>query len=306
MIQDIKNYEGWGLYKGNIINQNESFGNRLTIFGIKRNTNMIKPVVRTGRWLVDNDKNEIVVNHLFFEYNPEYKLNDDIILKIKGKKYNFKIVGMAVRPDPSAIFINYDYLVSITDDKNLVSNILVDTPIDIFKDQLNVMKNIEKYFFDNDIFISSSMMVKEFVKILEDHFLIIVSLLMMMSFFIVIVGGLGLITTMSIQVIERTREIGILKAIGASNHSIIKTILIEGFVIGIISWIIAIIFSVPASMLIGYILGMTFFELPLFIAVNPLSIFIWLGIILSFSTISSFIPAFKAVKLQVRDTLGYE
>ena len=59
-------------------------------------------------------------------------------------------------------------------------------------------------------------------------------------------------------------------------------------------------------MFISYYVGMIFFDLPLFFAVNPYSMIIWLGIILVFSLTASFIPALKAVRLTVRDTLAYE
>ena len=67
-------------------------------------------------------------------------------------------------------------------------------------------------------------------------FTIIVAFLILMALLLAAVGGLGLTTTMSINILERVREIGVLRAIGASNVSVRQIVLVEGIVIGALSW----------------------------------------------------------------------
>jgi len=131
-------------------------------------------------------------------------------------------------------------------------------------------------------------------------------LLLFMSILIVIVGGLGLATTMSIQVIERTREIGVMRAIGASSHNLLKIISIEGLVVGIVSWILAAILAVPISKYVGDLFGMIFLRTTLDFAVSPIAFLLWLGGVILFSVLASFFPARNATRLTVRDTLVYE
>ena len=81
---------------------------------------------------------------------------------------------------------------------------------------------------------------------------VVVSFMTVMAVLIAVVGGLGLMSTMSINVMERTREIGVMRAIGASNSDIQSIVIVEGMVIGMISWAISILVSIPITGLLTY------------------------------------------------------
>ena len=68
-----------------------------------------------------------------------------------------------------------------------------------------------------------------------DHLVIIESALLFAAALVVLVGGLGLTSTLTLNVIERTREIGILGAIGATPRTIWRNIVFEGVVMGVLS-----------------------------------------------------------------------
>ena len=65
---------------------------------------------------------------------------------------------------------------------------------------------------------------------------VIVGFLILMAVLLGAVGSLGLSTTMGINMMERIREIGVLRAIGASNGAIWRIVLLEGLAIATISW----------------------------------------------------------------------
>ena len=69
------------------------------------------------------------------------------------------------------------------------------------------------------------------------------------------VGSIGLTGTMSINVLERTREIGVMRTIGAVDIVIMQSVIIEGLVIGSITWVLAIGLSFPISSLLLTIIG---------------------------------------------------
>ena len=78
---------------------------------------------------------------------------------------------------------------------------------------------------------------------------VLVSFLLMMALLTAFVGSIGLTGTMGMNVLERTREIGVMRAIGAVDFEIIKSVVIEGVLIGLITWVLAIGLSFPISTL---------------------------------------------------------
>ncbi|MGK9475845.1 ABC transporter permease [Melioribacter sp. OK-6-Me] len=111
------------------------------------------------------------------------------------------------------------------------------------------------------------------------------------------VGAIGIMNIMFVSVTERTKEIGIRKAIGAKTWSILLQFLTEAAVICMLGGIIGIIISYPLSLVINQFLPTS---LPLHIVFISLLISALVGII------SGFVPAWKASRLNPVDSLRYE
>jgi len=139
-----------------------------------------------------------------------------------------------------------------------------------------------------------------------DHLVVITSMLIMVTLLLIIVGGLGLITTMGINIVERLRELAILRAIGVTNRKVYHLTMTEGFVIGIISWILSVILSIPVSYYLGNKFFTIFFETTLNFSISATGIVLWLAIIVSFSAVAVLIPARNATKQSVAEGLCYE
>jgi putative ABC transport system permease protein len=137
------------------------------------------------------------------------------------------------------------------------------------------------------------------------HVIIFIVSLLTLAFVMAVVGVLGLMSSMGTSVIERTREFGIMRAIGARSRTILRNIISEGIFIGLMSWVIAILFSIPLSLVIGYYLGQESFSVPLDLIISPLGVVAWLLVILIGSTVASVYPALQASRLTIRETLAY-
>jgi putative ABC transport system permease protein len=135
---------------------------------------------------------------------------------------------------------------------------------------------------------------------------ILVYFMLVMATLIAIVGGLGLMGTMSINVLERTREIGVMRAIGASNWDIQAIVLVEGMVIGILSWAISIFISIPITNVLCYGVGMAILTAPMPTVYGVSGVLAWLIFTVVLGSLASALPARRASRLTVRDTLAYE
>ena len=107
------------------------------------------------------------------------------------------------------------------------------------------------------------------------------------------------------NVIERTRELGVMRAIGATPGTIMRIIVTEGVFIGGLSWVFAVMISVPLSLLVGRVVGMLSFKVPLGLTISPFAMLLCLVVVLLISGASAAWPASRASRLTVRKVLAY-
>src|SRR4029453_226493 len=92
----------------------------------------------------------------------------------------------------------------------------------------------------------------------EFHFGIMIVPLGMAAIMLALVGGLGLSGTMSTNVMERSREVGVMRAIGASDGGVQRIFMIEGLFIGLISWLIGTAVALPFTYMLNAMVGNAF------------------------------------------------
>jgi putative ABC transport system permease protein len=135
---------------------------------------------------------------------------------------------------------------------------------------------------------------------------IMVMLLLMMALLTAVVGSIGLTGTMGMNVLERTREIGVMRAIGAVDSAIVKSVVIEGAFIGLISWAIAVPLSFPISWLLLNIITASMGIGAIATSFTVQGMLIWLGLVLGLTALASVWPARNASRLTIREVLAYE
>jgi putative ABC transport system permease protein len=111
---------------------------------------------------------------------------------------------------------------------------------------------------------------------------------------------------MTLNVAERTREIGVLRAVGASNRALRGVFLLEGWAMGLMAWLAGVVLAVPISVFLSRRIGNAFISRPLDFAFSFRGIVVWLVIILAVSTLATLAPALAASRVTVRETLSYE
>jgi len=131
------------------------------------------------------------------------------------------------------------------------------------------------------------------------------TMLLGLAVIMAVVGGIGLMGSLSISVVERTREIGVMRAIGARSLIIMGMFMMEGVLQGVFSWLVAVPLSFLITGPVAKALGQTMFDASLDYQYNFNAVVIWLIVILVISTLASILPAFNATRISVRDSLAY-
>jgi putative ABC transport system permease protein len=166
-------------------------------------------------------------------------------------------------------------------------------------------KEIEAALRGSSIHVAKSISESRMDSAVGGHVRILVVSLIAMSILMAAVGLLGLASAQGISVAERTREFGIMRTIGGTNRVIIRNILSEGLFIGLLSVVATILLSLPLTMGIGSLVGTMSFGLPLPLTLSGPGLLIWLAILVVGSAAASLIPARRAARLTIRETLAY-
>lgn len=97
-----------------------------------------------------------------------------------------------------------------------------------------------------------------------------------------------------------------MRAIGASDGAVLRIVLLEGVIIGLISWIIGGIVAIPASRVLANAVGQALLQAAPSYTFSTGGAMLWLGIVLLLALFASFLPARSASRLTVREVLSYE
>jgi putative ABC transport system permease protein len=303
----VSRVEGWLDYPGTLITDKDEVGTQVSLAGILPDTTLIDPLIAEGRWLMPGDENAIVVSNFFYEILPEAKVGYWLTIDIDGKETEWQIIGIyKTTVDTGNLYVNYNYLSHIISRPNQVQSLQVLTRQHDPDTQARIADELRTQYESGGIQVTRSQTATEVFAGARSLFDVVVTFMGVMAVLIAVVGGLGLMSTMSINVMERTREIGVMRSIGASNHAIQAIVIVEGIIIGLISWAISILVSFPITGVLTVGVGMAILNIPMAPSYDASGILVWLIFTLLLSLISSSLPAARASRLTVRDTLAYE
>jgi putative ABC transport system permease protein len=309
-IEGVSVQEGWTVREGTPVRADGSQGNQLFVYGIPAQTAVFQPNLIAGRWLNANDSNAIVVPRALLNWEPELALGRPITIRIGSEEYEFEIVGVIqiFQPPiaPAILYANQPYLWREVGSTNRADMVRILTHSHDSITQRRVAIAATEQLQAAGMQVKSIRNASEDRLIFGERFNIVTVILMMMATLLAIVGSLGLMGTMSINVLERRREIGVLRAIGASDRAVIRLFVLEAVVISVMAWAGAIVLSQPMSRVMSYAVGMNFAQLPLTYIFDLTALPLWLVIAIGVSALSSLIPARSAARLSVRETLAYE
>ncbi|RPJ26607.1 MAG: FtsX-like permease family protein [Chloroflexi bacterium] len=308
-IPGVSSVEGWTEYPGTLISDKDAAGTQILFVAPPSTSTLIDPVITAGRWLTTGDENAIVIGNHLLNIFPDLKIGDWLTIEIDGKQTQWHIVGFYTitgNVSPPLLYVNYEYLSRIIGAPGQVYSLRVLTKEHDALTQKRANDQLIALFEKRGIQVGSSQLGADFISSQKASTDVLVYFMLVMATLIAIVGGLGLMGTMSINVLERTREIGVMRAIGASNLDIQSIVIVEGMVIGLISWAVSILLSFPITGALTFGVGMAILTAPMPAVYGLTGIIAWLIFTIVLATIASALPARRASRLTVRDTLAYE
>jgi putative ABC transport system permease protein len=307
-IPGVTASESWTSFNANVVRPDGKTTDLVAIFVAPDDSQLLQPVMIEGRWLQPGETGAIVVSNHFMKLRPEVKIGDTITLRWSEKDTPLKVVGFfRIAGSFSAPFtyITPAGLTAIGGDPALANQLKLVTDLHTQARQDEVLKAVEARF--KSLGLEATLQTgNEYIAQQQSVISILIKLLVAMGLLIAVVGGLGLMGTMGMNVLERTREIGVLRSIGAQNGVVFQLVLVEGALIGLISWALGVLVAIPITHFLDRSLGQALMTIPLIYTYSTQGLLTWLVVVLVLAALASLLPARSAVRLTVRDVLAYE
>lgn len=306
-VPGVVKVESWGGTVARRQRPNDTESDSIFIVAPPAQTEFLQPTLVAGRWLLADDENAIVINTDLLKNEPDIEVGADVVLKAAERETTWRVVGIVrgVLTGPIA-YANYPYFSTVMRNVGQASSLRVVADGHDVAAQSRVAAALEEHFEQIGMKVGSTETIGGIQERITFQFNIIVVFLLIMAVLLAVVGGLGLMGTMSINVLERTREIGVMRAIGASNRAVLNIVMSEGIFIGFLSWLAGTLLALPLSKFMSDGVGEAFLRAPLSYTFSTTGVLIWLGLVIVLAALASFLPAWNASRLTVRAVLAYE
>ena len=309
-IPGVEHVEGWGGANAKIVDQNDDKVANLLLSAPPAGSTMLKADMLVGRWLVPEDEKALVVSDLIWGNYPDLQPGDTLRVEIDGNRgEEWPVVGIFRFTDMLGDLLgyaNYETISRITNTLGRATTFKVVADVETMARQDAISKALDKHLRQRGYKISNVEAGLVSRQQQSQAINILVIFLLMMALLTAVVGSIGLAGTMGMNVLERTREIGVLRAIGAVDFEIIKSVVVEGMLIGLISWAVAVLLSFPISFLLLRIIGTAMMRSEIPLSYTVYGMLLWLGAVIVLSVIASILPARNAARLTIREVLAYE
>lgn len=304
-VPGVTRVESWGWGEMDMFAGAADRAERVEVYGVPLTSDALKPILLQGRWFVPDDKNAMVIDAEVWNTNPDLNIGDRVVLRNRNDKSTWQIIGVASnRLLGPLTYVPYEAWTRTRHENGLTERVQVFMDADA--SQADVLRAVEAQLKSKEIDVVSARTSADARASTESNFGSIIGFLAAMGILLAVVGGLGLMGTMSLSVLERTREIGVLRAIGAPSPSLMQIVLVEGVLIALLSFPLAALLSLPLSLYLADLVGRELVQSRLTYAFSFEGLGVWLALLVLIAMLASAVPAVNVIRLTVRNALVYE
>ncbi len=307
-IPGVEAIEGWTYASAEVLRPDDTVEVNLQILAPPAGSTLVSPNLLSGRWIEPGDEKVITVSEGMLEHYPDLQPGDTLRLKIAGQEDEWTVVGLFKFVGVQGLvgYASYETISDLLTQPNQAFTYRIVTDQHNYAYQDQMAATIDRHFRDLGYHVSLAEAGSDSLDTAAESLDILITFLLIMALLTATVGSMGLAGTMSMNVLDRTREIGVMRSIGAVDWVVMRTVIIEGLIIGLLSWFMGCIVAVPITSLLSAIIGQTVFATPLDFTYTVTGVAIWLGLVLVLSALASVLPARNAARLTIREVLAYE
>ena len=305
-IDNISRIETWNGGRGAMQNMIVSTDAGVGIIALPYNSDLLAFRSIKGRWLSGPTEPEIVMNQEAEEIYDNPAIGSYHTLSVRGKQLKAKLVGIVDELEKPKIYMTTEQYDAFANPNHYINSLMFVAKDKSFDKVIALKKDIEKAIEPSNLQVLYVMMQAERVKIIYDHLKIIFVTIVFFALLVLVVSAIGMASATSINIMERTREIAVLRAIGATPKIIYNLFVAEGMIVSVISIFLGLLLSWPLSIVASKFFGSLMLEVTLRFSFSKIGFVITLIATLIFGWLASRIPARRAIKVSTREALAYE
>ena len=312
-LDGVEKAEVWFTHPATVLREGQrtkEAGLGAEIIGIPIGSDIYKPLMVAGRWLQPGDSRVIVMSKETADDN-HIELGDTVTLDLAELgEDDWQVIGLyqvifGGGFTNDSIYAPQQAVFEATKKHNQGGQLYVRIRFHDAESADAVTTQLEDLYESRNMDVFYSLTVYKSRQDSESQNGIFVAMLMSLAVIVAVVGGVGLMGSLSISVVERTKEIGVMRAIGARSLTLMGMFVMEGVLQGLFSWVLAVPISFVLGKPLASALGQAMFGANLDYQYSLRAVIGWLVIILIISALASILPARGATRISVRDSLAY-
>jgi len=314
-VAGVSRVEGWNLTTTSIQNVGDVSVTRtypdqghgsLGLSAIPATTSMlIPPRLVEGRWLNPDDTNAVVLPSTVRQTLPDVQVGDSVQLAVDDRPTTWRVIGIAGGMGGSCPCVTQTGFEVASGQPGQANVVRITTEQPDPEMRVAAGQAAARALAAAGIKSLEPRTIDAVVATTEGHSIILVGVILLIASTIGIVGMIGLGSTMSTNVLERTREFGVMKAIGATGAAIQRLVVFEGIFIAALSCVVAVLPAIALTWAMGAGLGSLFLGTPIPLAVSVPGIITWILVVIIGAALATLAPATQASRLTVREALAY-
>ena len=266
---------------------------------------MVDFPLRSGRWLRHGDRDAVVLNHAAAAQQPQLGIGDPVLLSIGGKVSAWRLVGIVEEIGAAGVaYVSPDAFAHATGTEGRARLIRIATDSGGAELRALRIRQLDAALQAAGADVESIQPLSELRTAMGDHIVILIDALVALAGVMAAVGALGLGSTLSISVLERTRELAVMKTLGAKRARLIGEVLLEAQIIAGISAVAAVLLALPLTALLDAMIGGLGFVAPLPFTLSSFAIGAWVLLVMGVSLAAAWPPARRAAELRVAQALA--
>ena len=273
----------------------------LSLQAVPRDSTFLTPRIIAGHWLSASDTGGVVVNEQALSMLPRVSIGDRISLVVRGVPAQLPVMGVVREHLTQAtVYMSPDLFEQKTDEPGLTEGIRVALESADERSVDEHIASIEGALENSGVKVTQSSSQARLARALGGHLFILIFTLVVMSVLMATVGVMGL------SVLERTRELAVMRVIGAGAWTIRRAVVGEAVLIGVLSTGVSLVLSVPLTIFVDWVVGIASFGPALGTSLSADAMPLWVLITVVGAVTASAYPSWRASRLTIREALAFQ